>query len=48
MALNHAWASGTSVQLGYLHQVLWKGDGLRVEQNHTLLLGVRHNLDVRK
>ena len=48
LALNRAWASGTSVQLGYLHQVLWKGDGLRVEQNHTLLLGVRHDLDVRK
>ena len=48
MALKPAWASETSVQLGYLHQVLWKGDDVRVEQNHTLLLGVRHNLDVRK
>ena len=46
VALNHKLANGTALQLGYLQQALWKGDG-RAERNRTLLVGVRHNLDFR-
>jgi hypothetical protein len=47
LALNRSWKSGTSVQVGYLRQVLIKGTGLEAERNHVLLVGLRHNLDLR-
>ena len=46
-ALNYRLNNGTSMQVGWLQQVLWKGDG-RAENNQTLLLGVRHDLDLRE
>lgn len=46
-ALNYRLNNGTSLQVGWLQQVLWKGDG-RAENNQTLLLGVRHDLDLRE
>ena len=47
VALNRKWEGGTSVQIGYLRQVLIKGSGLAAERNHVLLVGLRHNLDFR-
>ena len=46
LGLNYRFDKGTSVQFGWLLQSLWKGDG-RGEQNQTLLIGLRHNLDFR-
>ena len=47
VALNRKWEGGTSVQVGYLRQVLIKGSGVEAERNHILLVGLRHNLDFR-
>lgn len=47
VALNRKWEGGTSVQVGYLRQVLIKGSGIEAERNHILLVGLRHNLDFR-
>ncbi len=47
VALNRKWEGGTSVQVGYLRQVLIKGSGIEAERNHVLLVGLRHNLDFR-
>jgi hypothetical protein len=47
VALNRTWKHGTSVQVGYLRQVIIKGSGLQAERNHVWLLGLRHNLDFR-
>lgn len=47
VALNRKWEGGTSVQVGYLRQVLIKGSGLAAERNHVLIVGLRHNLDFR-
>ena len=44
--LNYRFEKGTSVQIGWLLQSLWKGDG-GAEQNQTLLIGLRHDLDFR-
>ena len=44
--LNYRFKKGTSVQIGWLLQSLWKGDG-GAEQNQTLLIGLRHDLDFR-
>lgn len=47
IAINRTLKGGTSVQVGYLRQVLIKGSGLKAERNHVLLVGLRHNLDFR-
>ena len=47
VAVNHKLEGGTALQLGYLQQALWKGSGLAAERNHVLLVGIRHNLDLR-
>ncbi len=44
--LNYRFENGTSVQIGWLLQSVWKGDD-RAEQNQTLLIGLRHDLDFR-
>ena len=36
-----------NVQLGYLNQYVVKADGLHVERNHTLQIGLTYNLDLR-
>lgn len=35
------------LELGYLNQLLVKGDGVKVENNHTLQLGLSSNLPLR-
>lgn len=40
--------NGLSLKLGYMNQYLVKGDGMRVENNHTLQVGVGYNFDFRK
>ncbi|MCA6363581.1 MAG: DUF2490 domain-containing protein [Bacteroidetes bacterium] len=37
-----------NVQLGYLNQLIFKSDGVRVENNHTLQVAFFCNLDFRK
>lgn len=37
-----------NVQLGYLHQLVFKSDGVRVENNHTLQASLFYNIDFRK
>jgi hypothetical protein len=46
-AINYRFENGTSLQAGWLQQSLWKWDG-KAERNQTLLIGVRHDLDLRK
>lgn len=36
------------LELGYLHQTLYKPDGIRIERNHTLQAGLISNLDFFK
>ena len=37
-----------NVQLGYLNQLVFKSDGVRVENNHTLQASLFYNIDFRK
>lgn len=34
-----------NVQLGYLNQFIIKADGIKMERNHTLQIGITYNLD---
>lgn len=36
------------VELGYLNQAVFKSDGKRVENNHTLMVGLSSNLPLKK
>ena len=47
VAVNYHFANGTSAQVGWLVQTLWKGDG-KAESNQTVLIGIRRDLDLRK
>ncbi|MEO1054230.1 MAG: DUF2490 domain-containing protein [Bacteroidota bacterium] len=47
-ALGHQFNDSGNVQLGYLNQIALKGDGINQEQNHTLMLAITYNLDLRK
>ena len=38
----------TTVQLGYMNQYFPKPDGIRVENNHTLMVSLNYNLNFRK
>ncbi len=37
-----------TITFGYLMQQLFKGDGIKVENNHTLLINVNYNFDFSK
>jgi len=37
-----------NVQLGYLHQAIFKSNGIDVESNHTVQVAFTYNLDFRK
>ncbi len=43
-ALGYQFSPHGSVQLGYLQQLLVKGDGIHEERNHTLLLSVNYSM----
>lgn len=40
--------ANANVQVGYLNQYIPKSDGIRVERNHTLQLGITYGLDLRR
>lgn len=36
------------LEVGYLHQLIIRGDGVKVEQNHTLQVGLTSSIEFRK
>lgn len=36
------------LEIGYLNQLIFRGDGIRIEQNHTLQLGLSSSIEFRK
>ncbi len=47
-ALGFQFSLNSNVQLGYLNQIVVKSDGVRIENNHTLMVSLMHNFDFRK
>ncbi|MFM7725664.1 MAG: DUF2490 domain-containing protein, partial [Flavobacteriales bacterium] len=47
-ALGWRFNAACNIQFGYLNQYIIKKDGVMVERNHTIQLGVTYNLDWRK
>ncbi len=47
-ALGYQFSSAGNVQFGYLYHKVIKGDGVRMENNHTLQLALFYNIDFRK
>lgn len=50
VSVGFGWSFSTlcNIQLGYLNQYLVKSDGVKIERNHTLLLGITYSMDFRK
>jgi hypothetical protein len=46
-ALGWRFDKDFNVQLGYLNQRVMKSDGVRIENNNTMQLGLTYNLDLR-
>lgn len=44
----YQFSKGGNIQLGYLHQAIFKADGIHVESNHTVQVAITYNMDVRK
>lgn len=47
-ALGYQFSNAGNVQFGYLFHKVIKGDGVRMENNHTLQLALFYNMDFRK
>jgi len=47
-ALGWRFNKQTNLQLGYLNQFIIKGNGLDMERNHTLWIGLTYNVDFSK
>ncbi len=47
-ALGWQVSRACNVQLGYLNQMVVKSDGIKMERNHSMQLGITYNLDLRK
>lgn len=47
LGLGFKFNNNTGVKMAYMDQYFVKGDNIRVENNHTLLLGLTHNFDLR-
>ena len=47
-ALGWRFNKDLNVQLGYLNQYIVKTDGIKVERNHTLQIGLTYNIDFTK
>ncbi|MEN9743790.1 MAG: hypothetical protein RLZZ65_1595 [Bacteroidota bacterium] len=47
-ALGYKFSPDFNIQVGYLNQMVFKSDGLRIERNHTLWTSVVYNLDFTK
>lgn len=48
LALGWRFNKDCNVQLGYLNHYVFKSDGIRSEQNHTLQMALFYNIDFRK
>lgn len=48
IALGYQLLPATNIQAGYMDQLIFKGDGIHYENNHTLQVSISHNLDFRK
>ncbi len=44
----YQFSKAGNVQLGYLHQAIFKADGIHVESNHTVQVAITYNVDLRK
>lgn len=44
--VGHYFSKSGLVQMGYLHQYIQKGDGIRYESNHTLTLAFTYNFSL--
>ncbi len=47
-AIGYQLRPGVNLQLGYLYHQVFKSDGIRRENNHTLQVGLTYNLDFRR
>jgi len=47
-ALGWRFNPNFNIQIGYLNQMVFKTDGIKVERNHTLWLSTSYNIDFRK
>jgi hypothetical protein len=47
-ALGWRFNPNFNIQLGYLNQMVFKSDGIKVERNHTLWLSTTYNIDFTK
>jgi hypothetical protein len=47
-ALGWRFSPDFNIQLGYLNQMIFKSDGIKVERNHTLWLSTTYNMDFTK
>jgi hypothetical protein len=48
LAFGYQLLPSTNIQVGYLNQLIFKSDGIKYENNHTLQLSLTHNFDFRK
>ncbi len=48
IALGYQINKQVNIQAGYLNHLVFKPDGIHVENNNTLQLGLTYNLDIRK
>ncbi len=48
LALGYQLLPATNIQLGYLNHHVFKSDGIKYENNHTLQVSLTHNFDFRK
>ncbi len=48
LAIGYRLPKAGRLELGYMNQLIVKSDGLRVENNHTLMLGLSSTVDLRK
>lgn len=47
-AIGYQFRPGVNTQLGYLYHQVFKADGIRRENNHTLQVALTYNLDFRR
>lgn len=47
-ALGIRFNKNFNIQMGYLNQFIIKSDGIKMERNHTIQLGITYNIDLSK
>ncbi len=48
LALGYKIPKAGRLEIGYLNQLIFRGDGIKVERNHTLQIALYSNIDFRK